>query len=152
MKHFTLVPAVLLATTVGIFAQSGLSKELESLQGTWVLTSSDGQSLEGSGQTVAVVITGDKYAQTQDGQVVERGTIKLDPSKSPIAIDLVITEGDDANKTQLGVLRIDGDTVTTKLSAPGATDRPTDFSPADGYLVLVAKKVKTIYRPLFPDR
>ena len=143
MRRVTSVGVVLLAATVGMLAQSGLSKELESLQGTWVLTSSDGQSLEGSGQTTSIVITGDKYAQTQNGQVVERGTIKLDASKSPIAIDLLITEGDDANKTELGVLRIDGDTITAKLSTPGSTNRPTDFTPAEGYLVLVVKKVKT---------
>jgi len=147
MRRVTLVSVVLLAATASMLAQSGLSKELESLQGTWVLTSSDGQSLEGSGQTTSVVITGDKYAQTQDGKVVERGTIKLDASKTPIAIDLLITEGDDANKTQLGVLRIDGDTITAKLSTPGSTNRPTDFTPAEGYVVLVAKKVKTTGLP-----
>jgi hypothetical protein len=54
-----------------------------------------------------------------------------------MAIDLLITEGQDANKTQLGVLQITGDSIMGKLSAPGTPDRPTDFTPADGYVVFV---------------
>ena len=92
---------------------------------------------------MTVTFTGDKYNQTQGGQVVERGTIKLDASKTPLAIDFMIQEGGDANKTQLGVLQITDDTITCKVNAAGATERPKDFVPADGYFVFLAKKVKT---------
>jgi uncharacterized protein (TIGR03067 family) len=140
MRRFAMVAFLALLTAVGVGAQAGLSKELTSLQGTWVLTSADGQVMDSAGGEVTLVITGDKYTQTQNGQVVERGSLKLDASKTPMWIDLIITEGDDANKTQLGVFQIQNDTLTGKLNAPGSADRPKDFVPTEGAFVFVAKK------------
>jgi hypothetical protein len=40
----------------------------------------------------------------------------------------------------VGVVEIAESTMTIKLNAPGATARPTDFAPADGYLVFALKK------------
>ena len=132
-----------LVTAVGTTAQDGLSKELTSLQGTWVITMIDGEAVAAGAAEVALTIEKDKYNQTLDGQVIERGTIKLDASKKPIAMDLIITEGDDANKTQLGALEIGEKTIRFKLATPGATTRPADFEPADGYFVFVLiKKTK----------
>ena len=94
-----LVLAVLaLVTMVRPSAQGELSKELQSLQGTWVITMVDGKPVPVTGPGVALVIEGNKYAQTIDGAVNERGEIRLDPSKTPMVMDLFITEGKDANK------------------------------------------------------
>ena len=60
--------------------------------------------------------------------MVERGSIKLDGSKTPIWIDLIIIEGDDANKTQLGVLQIHSDTITGKLNTLGSPGAPQGTS------------------------
>lgn len=116
------------------------SKILESLQGAWLFTSADGQDLTGSGQEIYVTITGNAYLQTVNGQQVERGTFKVDETKKPMTLDMIITEGDDAGQTQLGVLQIDGKTIWGKLAQPGMTTRPTDFAPADGYFVFAAVK------------
>jgi len=132
-----------LVMTAGAAAQDALSKELTSLQGTWVITMLDGEAVPSGNPEVALTIEKDKYSQTLDGRVIERGTIKLDASKKPIAMDLIITEGDDANKTQLGVLEIGDKTIRFKLNTAGVATRPTDFEPADGYFVFVlAKKAK----------
>jgi uncharacterized protein (TIGR03067 family) len=140
----TVVAAALLTLgAIGLSAQTPapeLSKEMKSLQGTWVLVTADGQSVEGSGTEIDLSVTGDTYAQIANGQVVERGRIKLDASKTPIAIDLMIQEGDDANKTQLGVLQMGEGTITCKLGTPGATERPKDFAPSDGAFTFTAKK------------
>jgi hypothetical protein len=58
-------------------------------------------------------------------------------------IDLIIAEGDDANKTQLGLVQMADDTITVKLNTSGSPERPKDFTPADGTFVFVAKKRKT---------
>ena len=109
-----------------------------------MLTSVNGQAVDGSMPELTVIFTDDKYTQTLGGQVTERGSIKVDPSKKPMLIDFVITEGDDANKTQLGVIQIGADSITGKLNTPGSTERPTDFTPAEGALVFVmAKRGKT---------
>lgn len=145
MKRITLVTSAMLVFAVGVAAQGGPSKDMASLQGTWVVTSQDGQASSPADSPVTVVIVADKYSEMRDGQVLERGTFKLDSSKLPIAIDVFITEGDDANNTRLGVIRIENDTVTVKCSAPGATTRPVDFTPVDGSLVLLLKRVKTLW-------
>lgn len=139
--------AALLVVATGLAAQTPspeLSKELKALQGTWVLTTADGQSMDGGGTEIDLAITGEKYTQTANGQVVERGSLRVDGSKSPIAIDLMIQEGDDANKTQLGVLQLGENTITCKLAAPGAADRPKDFTPSDGSFTFTARKAKTL--------
>ena len=105
----------------------------------WLITSVNGQSGEGSSQ-LTLTFTGDEYHQTLDGQVNERGTIKLDASKKPMTIDLIITEGSDAGKTQLGIIEVSGDTIRANLDAPGGQQRPTDFAIKDGTLMFVATK------------
>lgn len=138
--------ALALAGLVTVSAQNAqnppnaMSKELTSLQGTWVLTSVNGSSVADSGSEISLTFTGDKYVQTVDGDVVERGTVKLDPSKKPMVMDLNILEGGDAGKLQLGVVQISEKLLTGKLNTPGSTDRPTDFAPADGFFVFNATK------------
>jgi uncharacterized protein (TIGR03067 family) len=114
-------------------------KALAALQGTWVLTSADGEDLTG-GPEIALTITDDKYVQTVNGDIQERGQIKLDEAKKPIRIDLIIQEGNDAGKTQLGVIDVTGTSLKGKLNSPGDNVRPTDFEPADGFFTFVAVK------------
>ncbi len=109
-------------------------------QGVWQMTSANGQDAAGSGQEITITITDNKYVQTVNGQVVERGTFKLDESKKPVTIDLNITEGDSAGQTQVGVVEITGKTMTGKISLPGGTTRPTDFAVAEGFFTFVMVK------------
>jgi uncharacterized protein (TIGR03067 family) len=109
-------------------------------QGVWQMTSANGQDAAGSGQEITITITDNKYVQTVNGQVVERGTFKLDESKKPVTIDLNITEGDSAGQTQVGVVDITGKTMTGKISLPGGTTRPTDFAVAEGFFTFVMVK------------
>lgn len=83
-----------------------------------------------------------KYTQTVNGTVVERGTFKIDASKKPMPLDLIITEGTDAGTVQLGVAEVTASTLRGKLAPPGVTTRPTDFAPAEGYGTFTAVKVK----------
>jgi len=96
---------------------------------------------EGSPELI-VTFTGDRYEQRVAGEVNERGTIKLDLSKKPIAVDFVISEGDDAGKTQLGVLEVTGDTMRGCLAEPGSPARPTAFAVKDGVLLFEAKRIQ----------
>ena len=140
MTRIAAIALLAFLTTAGASAQDGLSKELTSLQGTWVITSVNDVAPSTGEPEVTLTFTGDKYSEGVDGQVVERGSVKIDATKKPIAMDLIITEGDDANKTQLGALEIGEKTIRFKLNTPGATVRPTDFEIADGHFVFVATK------------
>jgi uncharacterized protein (TIGR03067 family) len=138
----SLAAAVLLAA--GLAAQTAKpptpAGTLKSAQGTWVVNTFNGQP-SGEG-TVALIITGEKYAQSVNGAVNERGTLKIDPAKKPMTIDLTIQEGDDAGKLQLGLVEIAGDTMTLKLAVPGTSARPKDMSVEEGFFVVVCNRQK----------
>lgn len=117
--------AALCLTTVP--SHDNARQGLEKLQGTWVITSVEGEGLP-AGVHVALVFTGDKYQGLKQGKVDERGTIKVDSTARPMTIDLVITEGIHAGKTQLGLVEITDDRMTLVLGEPGGTARPTGMS------------------------
>jgi len=121
---------------------SAAAKALASIQGTWVVSTINGQALADSGTEMTLTVTGDKYAQSVNGEVNERGTLKLDPSKKPMTLDLNIVEGNDGGKLQLGVIEITGDTLTGKLGVPGEPTRPTSMAPEEGYFLVVAVRKK----------
>jgi uncharacterized protein (TIGR03067 family) len=80
------------------------------------------------------------YNNTINDEVVEEGTFKLDPEKSPKAIDFDIKTGQDKDKKQLGIYKIDGDKLTIVFAKAGSTDRPKSLEPEadtqDGVAVL----------------
>lgn len=142
--------AVLLATTVTLAqtkpapaagqkppAAANVPAALKPFQGTWVLTTADGQPLAQNGD-LTITVTGDKYEQAIAGTVNERGTVKLDATKKPMWIDLTITEGSDAGKIQLGVIEVTGAVMKGVLAAPADTTRPTSLT--EGPIVFAGKK------------
>ena len=143
MMRMAAIALISLATMTSESGQETMSKELTSLQGTWIITAFNGEDHPAGAPEVTLSFTNDKYAQSFDGNVVERGTVKIDASKKPMWMDLQIVEGDDANKLQLGIAQIADGKMTFKLATPGATTRPTDFAVADGFLVFsMTKKPK----------
>ena len=139
----TLTLAVMLAA--GLAAQTpapAMSKELTSVQGTWLLTTVNDQNLSDQGVEMALVLTGNKYQQVVNGSVDETGTFKIDATKTPMTFDLTILEGNDAGKVQLGIIEVTGDIAKGLLAAPGATTRPADFNSNAGEIFFIAKRVK----------
>jgi len=123
-------------------ADAAKSKTLTALQGTWVITTANGNDMAGQPE-MTVTFTGDKYVQTAGGNIVERGTMKFDDTKKPIHMDVAIAEGDDAGKTQLGLLEFTSPTsVRGKVNGPGVTTRPSDFEVTEGGFSFIAVKKK----------
>jgi uncharacterized protein (TIGR03067 family) len=89
---------------------------------------------------VTLTIAGTTYQQARGGVVNERGTIRLDTSRTPMTVDFFITDGTAAGTTQLGVIEASGDTVRISLGYPGTNQRPTDFTVTDRVIVLILKK------------
>jgi uncharacterized protein (TIGR03067 family) len=133
---------VFLGLAVSTSATGTPLQERAALDGTWLVTSLslNGQTRGTDGAQLAVTITGDKYEQSLNGEVDERGTIKVDPTKKPMTIDFIISEGVAQNTTQLGIVEVTGDTVKFYLNAPGATVRPADFTPLADHLLIIAKR------------
>ena len=140
MIHFGMFVAGV-ALAAGVLSQASKDNTgASALQGTWVITSVNGQSIPEGAPQVTLTVTGDAYHQTSGGNVNERGTIRIDASKMPIAVDFIINTGPAAGKTQLGVIEVSGDTMRASLDIPGAGQRPTGFTITDGVIVLVGKK------------
>ena len=130
------------AQTAPAKPEAAKSKTMTDAQGVWVFTIVDGNDMAGQPEIV-ITITDNKYVQTIDGNVVERGTFKIDETKKPMQLDLFVGEGQDAGKTQVGVFEITGGNIMKgKLNTAGETLRPTDFAPADGYFTFTAAKKK----------
>ena len=119
-----------------------VASAMVALQGTWVVVSVNGESIENQGATMALSIEGDKYSQIVNGAVDETGTFTLDATKKPAVFDLHIKEGNDAGKDQPGILELKDDTIVAFLAAPGASTRPANFDSADGQIYVIAKKMK----------
>ena len=124
----------------GQSSQDDTKKELERLQGKWAVVTFNGQDVPSEAQAF-LVFTGDKYEQWNNGSVDERGSIKVDPKTKPMSIDLIITEGNDAGKTQPGVYELpDSTTLSIGLAIPGNTTRPTAIANAELQVVLIKTK------------
>jgi uncharacterized protein (TIGR03067 family) len=137
----TIVMALALAT--GMFTQQGKeSTGAAALQGTWSIASINGQSPQDGAAPLTLSFDGDKYSQAVGTDVNERGSFKVDSAKKPMTIDLTIMEGDDAGKTQLGIVEVDGDKVQICFAMPGATERPADFTAKEGVLMVLGTRKK----------
>ena len=120
--------------------------EKEKFKGTWTIESS-----ETGGKTVPpddlkgliATFEGDKLTLKKGDTVILGGTLKLDPSKSPKAIDVTMVEGPNKGTVMLGIYEIDGDTLKVCFD-PQGKKRPTEFkSPAGSEnFVNVHKRVK----------
>jgi uncharacterized protein (TIGR03067 family) len=111
--------------------QDDARKELDKLQGKWAIATFNGQEVPAEALAF-LVFSGDKYEQWNNGSVDERGTIKIDPRTRPMSIDLIITEGNDAGKTQPGVYGLTDSTgLSIGLSVPGNTARPSAIANAE---------------------
>jgi uncharacterized protein (TIGR03067 family) len=144
MKKMAMLVAVVLMSA-GVMAQDAkkpVDKAFAPLQGTWTITTYNGQSTDGMGGTSALVVKDDKYQQVTSGTVDETGSLKLDATKKPMTIDLIIETGNDAGKLQLGIIEVTGDTMKVKLNAPGATPRPTSFEAEEGQILVTATRAK----------
>lgn len=123
-------------------------KDLQALQGTWqgVSGEGDGQALPAEVvESYELTISGDKYTLKVKGkdQEDEQGTIKVDASKKPAAIDITISKGEQQGKSQKAIYQVEGDKLTLCYAQP-EKDRPKGLKtqPNSEETCLVFKRVK----------
>src|SRR4051794_2727243 len=116
------------------------------LQGTWTCV-----SMERNGKPIPpesykdgkLIMEGDTFTYREGDKVVTQGTRKLDPTRSPKAVDDTHTVGPFKGKTYLGIYKLEGDTFTTCNGSAGQP-RPTEFAtkPRTNLLLIVYKREK----------
>jgi uncharacterized protein (TIGR03067 family) len=103
------------------------------LQGAWgyVTLELDGKSIpEQTLGTSKLEIAGNKFTSTT-GDVVYKGTFKVDATQKPKTIDLTFTEGPEKGNTALGIYELTGDTWRICLTVT-AKERPKEFATKAG--------------------
>jgi uncharacterized protein (TIGR03067 family) len=120
-----------------------IQSELRRFEATWRFG-----SIEIEGRLVpeetfkedSLVLKGKKYTMTVQGKTTS-GTFKIDPTASPKAIDITITDGPDKDKTAKGIYELTDDTQTICMAAPGKP-RPTEFvsKPDSGLILQVLRR------------
>jgi uncharacterized protein (TIGR03067 family) len=137
-RRLVLGSLALIALSVAIVPAADDPDDLKLLAGTWKPTAADlgGNKIDRLVLEKATVLyEGDKYTITI-GEKGEKGSLTLDPKKSPKQMDIFPTEGDNNGKTLLAVYELAGDKLTICYSlTPGV--RPENFEPASNTLLLV---------------
>jgi uncharacterized protein (TIGR03067 family) len=126
--------------------KADVEKELKKFHGVWTFASVEAGGKKvpaGDLKGMTITFAGDKYTVKQGDKVIQVGTQKLDPSRSPKAIDVKVTEGLQKGAVMLGIYEIDADTLKVCFDEQGKK-RPTEFkSPAgSGTFVNVHKRAK----------
>jgi uncharacterized protein (TIGR03067 family) len=115
-------------------------RDLQQLQGDWVLVSSEILNAPEPPDVVRTyrrTITDNTYViyrRDRNGLQVIRGVITLDPSQTPKAVDVILTEGPGKGSKLLGIYKIEGDLHTVCVKQAG--ERPTDFDSGQGSVLV----------------
>jgi len=136
-----------LASIVLIAAHTGddaAKKDLAKFQGNWTLISAerDGKKTpDEDARKITLTIQGNKFVLRKDAVVISEGTMMLDPSKKPKAIDETITTGPNKGKVFSAIYEIDDEQHKICFAAVGK-ERPTAFSSGSGRLLQVWRREK----------
>ena len=117
------------------------------LQGTWTATKaeSDGKAADDVIGHRLSFSGNDFQIQSKDGKPLYAGTVRMDPSAKPAAIDFEHKEGVLNEKAWKGIYALDGDTLTICDNAPDLErGRPVAFEArtGSGYILIAFKRAK----------
>ncbi len=128
----------------GVLAQDSAA-ELKNLSGTWVPISGEVAGSKfppGELKALSLVIAGEKYTVTI-GKVVDQGTVKVNPTAKPPAMDITGTDGPNKGKTLLAIYELKKDTLRVCYDLAGK-NRPTEFATSKDqpYFLAVYERAK----------
>src|SRR5262249_25654996 len=84
---------------------------------------------------------GDEFSAKRGGEVILKGTFKVDSSQKPKSIDMRIEEGHDEHQglTSWGIYELEGDELTWCFDEPGSGKRPKAFVTEEGTSIQLVK-------------
>jgi uncharacterized protein (TIGR03067 family) len=119
----------------------------QQLSGTWQAVSYalDGnKAIDEDLKAIKLVFAADgKTEALRDGKVFIASTTKVDPTQTPMTIDIAFTAGDLKGKNALGIYKIEDDVLTICRTAPDRA-RPTEFAskPGSGQTLMSYRREK----------
>ena len=126
--------ALVLVTLLTPCSRNVFAKDAdEATQGTWLAIAAElgGQKYpDDIVKTIRLVVKGDTYLVTV-GTAPDRGTVKLDVSAKPKAMDITGTEGPNKGKTIPAIYETNGDTLRVCYDLSGKS-RPAAFKTETG--------------------
>jgi uncharacterized protein (TIGR03067 family) len=141
--HWQLLTAVLIVAVPA--SAEDKPKDEEAIQGTWTVVSKEmgGKKTPDADLKALKVTIKDGTLTVDDGKKKDKLAYKLDPSKTPKAIDLTGDKGD-GKMTTPAIYELDGDTLKICWSEKVPEDRPTELTgKADsGQTMMVLKREK----------
>jgi uncharacterized protein (TIGR03067 family) len=155
MRRFgvAVLASVSLFAAVGSLAADGeakeeaVAKDLQAFKGTWRLSFKEEDGKKFSAEEIRdVIATANREGRVsvrRGDKVIGGGTIKLNPTKKPRAIDITFTEGEGKGKTALGIYEIEGDAFRVCVARVG-DERPAEFAAraGSGRILIVYQRVK----------
>jgi len=145
--HWLISTMCWLVLGTGLVLAQSAEQAQKQLQGTWIATKAerDGKAADDVvGHRLS--FTGNRFRiQSKDGKLVYAGTVRVDPSAKPAAIDFDNTDGILKGKTWKAIYALDGDTLVTCDNAPNLDERrPTAFEArsGSGYILITFKGAK----------
>jgi uncharacterized protein (TIGR03067 family) len=111
-----------------------VNDELKRHQGTWAVTSSihDGQEAPADvARSIKRAVSDNHVVWERNGKRFAGTTVVLKPDQDPKAIDVIPDGGPNRGEHVLGIYKLDGDTLTICMAAPGQP-RPKDWTAGKG--------------------
>jgi uncharacterized protein (TIGR03067 family) len=132
-------------------------KDLEKLQGTWVLVSAerDGKKLsDDEAKKTKITVKSDTFVFPDASGIgtSQKGIIKVNPSKTPKWMDSKATNNAAQGELSLGIYEIAGGDYKVCFAPPGK-DRPKEFSSTrgSGHILQVWKREKKSADSIVPS-
>lgn len=126
MRSFAVLTAFFSATV--LFAQDP-TKELDKLNGAWVVTSAESGGVKLPNDTIKelkLTIKDGTFTAKLGGEE-QRGVLKIDPAKKPMAMDITLESGADKGKTQLAIYELQTGVLKICVADFETKERPKDF-------------------------
>jgi uncharacterized protein (TIGR03067 family) len=135
----TLLAAGLVLTAAP--TRNDVNEEIERFQGSWrVVSGMYGGEAGADAGAYTVVFEKDSFVVRRGDEVILKGRFRPDPSRTPKAIDMVVTDEDGEEEVH-GIYAL-GEGLKWCTSGPGDKSRPAEFAAerGSGNLLLTLKK------------
>jgi uncharacterized protein (TIGR03067 family) len=114
--------------------EDAAAKDLKRMEGDWAAVSMESDGIKIPDEDAMAFfrsVKGDRYTMSRYRKAVGKGTIKLDATKKPRAIDALPAGAVGEGKSVLGIYEFDGKKLKLCFARPGK-DRPTEFKSKEG--------------------